>query len=55
MYPVSDVKKLIELLGEFWFSLEKRIKFGKASLELIKDFSYETIIHEIYNNLKNLK
>jgi glycosyltransferase involved in cell wall biosynthesis len=47
IYPARDINTLIEKLKELCLSPEKRNKFGKASLELIKEYSYDRIINEM--------
>jgi glycosyltransferase involved in cell wall biosynthesis len=51
VFPVGNVDYLSEKLLEICSSQRMRNDFGKASIEIIKKYSYSTIIDEINKNL----
>jgi glycosyltransferase involved in cell wall biosynthesis len=51
IYPVGNTQVLAQKLQELCVSPEQRNKFGMASLDIIKQYSYQTIIKEIENKL----
>ncbi|HDH31533.1 MAG TPA: glycosyltransferase family 1 protein [Candidatus Wolfebacteria bacterium] len=51
-FPVGDIDKLSEYLKELINNSKKRELFGKKSLEIVKNYSYENDIESILEALK---